>query len=1739
MPATTRQTAGPGYNFEDLTSAWLISKMLIGQRLQGVGTEGAILQSQTKSIGWIIDDLLVSTQNGASHLAVSCKANFQVSSNGLPRDFVDLAWKQWKTDGGSMQNNADCLGLVTRGRHPAFDPVWADIVNWAKSSDEELALTRIRATSKHSRIFDSIKSPAGSAVPTDLETLRLVQRLIVVPLDFQLDQSTSEAEAISRCRQLIQSGSQHDAENVWKELVQISEETRLGSGTIAISAVWDRLRPKYELKDRPNFESSWESLRALSRDSQAGIQSELPSGFSLPRSKAKDALRDLVEAHQVTVVVGESGTGKSALVKNTLDEKFPTPSQIWLGPEHAKALTSELGRRKMGVVHDLASVLMTAPSQTNVLVLDAIEKLDLDALSRMKTLTDELLNRAKPESVDFWRIVVVCQTEAWRERVQMELKKYSKATLPLATIQPAEVKEALRSSAELRWLSFREEAVSALTNLKTLSWVMRAAGVFDEGNDELTTPTAFVDGIWQFWTEGQVGPQNLLVRLAEREANFERSFAISELDATDAQIFQEKTQYLPLRKNHRNRIEFEHDLAAEWVRFQRLKEISHDIESWSPLAENPLWTGSLRLLGQFLLRQRTEASNEWIEAFTQLERQGATLPADILLDSVFLDPQATKFLFENKTFLFEKNGKYLRRLLQRFLQVATVPDVPSGIAEIDQDLELYMEAQHRFPILAYWPPMAYFLHQNIELVADLVSPIVAQICGTWCSKMPRELSDGSAMPWRREFAEIALATARSLQVDQGKASKYLGDGERPIYKAAFASVSDLPDQVASWALEVSQRRAEDPDVVLRIERAKSELAREHAEKIKSDPEYRKREADRRSRRASLPSFIDSSEPLPPWPLGPQDRIENDFQHVVLHDDVLLPMMSQLPEIASEVLLANLIEAIPRRDFSRSTYRDNVGLNFDHTYPTIFWKSPFWRFFQVQPAEALSTLIELINFATDRWSYASTLDGDRAPPSTSLTMKDGSTKAFIGNCDLYDWSQKSSTSNGQLHCALNALEKWLVSQLEGDADIQKQIEEIFETSHSLALIGVLVNVGKHTPELFCGPLLPLAGCERVFLFDEGRLKNSSFFDAFTWSRAGEVAFNMARDWAAAAYRQRNLVEVVVTQMARNSRFASSVKATTDKWVAPRDQKASLEHRILKAQLDPANYTFTTETDEIHFALPSELLADVESFQRNGSLQLAKLMLADNCRRALAQKADLPDAEASYLWDILCAPEVSTEQEDEGRQNLNKASAAAVLTVLGSSWLRRDPGREVFVKDYLRKQIEAIENVPHFGRDGFYHIDQRLEFLAHSVFHLWCESTDELAEWETALLQVLTSGDNKAAGVIGALAYRDRRKLGQSWFRIIQIGVFWSALTMLEPERDDSDAVKTRWNRWRVWLCQKKISEVDSQISGIDFLGVWNLQKKLEKERWRRAYEARDKLCIRSPEERLSFGLDTQFLSSFLHWLTQTDTEHDAETSEIASEILLSSFQYQAAYCKEHMDERGEFGLPPQFGYDVIQRLAFECARTSDDNAMSIYNAVLSLGPAADHIIDHFLGSWFIQLHKLLDTDAFCDRWKSMIQFGVERRWSEGGSWYDEQKLLRKLLGFEYSSSLQNVPDLDAKLENMSKLYEYWATNNLRKDEENVSWFACFLKSGSGRALRINGLKWLAASLTNGEKKQYWRDSRDTGSSLVDLIDKAFRDQKTTFQTDPLARHAIVKLSALLVSKQIPGAMSLQQKISTLR
>jgi hypothetical protein len=80
-----------------------------------------------------------------------------------------------------------------------------------------------------------------------------------------------------------------------------------------------------------------------------------------------------------------------------------------------------------------------------------------------------------------WRVILVGQTEFW---VSGELPKIAGApSLARWEVGPrseGDVAAVLRASAGLWWLASHHDALVALTNLKTLAWVVQAAGVFQD-----------------------------------------------------------------------------------------------------------------------------------------------------------------------------------------------------------------------------------------------------------------------------------------------------------------------------------------------------------------------------------------------------------------------------------------------------------------------------------------------------------------------------------------------------------------------------------------------------------------------------------------------------------------------------------------------------------------------------------------------------------------------------------------------------------------------------------------------------------------------------------------------------------------------------------------------------------------------------------------------------------------------------------------------------------------------------------------------------------------------------------------------------------------------------------------------------------------------------------------------------------------------------------------------------------
>jgi hypothetical protein len=415
---TTRSTAGPGFAFEDQIAAYLLLQMLMGESLPGSNDSIASrLQTQTKALGWTIDDLLAASDpgTGSQHqLAISCKSSRQVTGAGLPKDFVLAAWDQWSKAGkGPMNRDRDSLMLATRGYHPAFEPIWADIKNWV-AGDSDVALRRIGETARHRKVFASIRNPVRTRKRTvrDTELVRFVRRLEVMATDFDLANSESLRIAVGRCRGLINGGGLADGRKLWKALVDAARDAHLGHGSIELAKLISDLASEFDLKDHPSYELSWRSLEATTASHKNKIEVTLPSGFAIARQTDVAAVSTLIAQEKVAVLFGESGCGKSALVKNVLDRDFTEYRQIWLGPDELSAALSELDRTRLNLAHPLQEVLRSSSRLANVLVIDAAERLTREVRDVARQLVASLISDENPSP---WRVVVIGQTEAWSE----------------------------------------------------------------------------------------------------------------------------------------------------------------------------------------------------------------------------------------------------------------------------------------------------------------------------------------------------------------------------------------------------------------------------------------------------------------------------------------------------------------------------------------------------------------------------------------------------------------------------------------------------------------------------------------------------------------------------------------------------------------------------------------------------------------------------------------------------------------------------------------------------------------------------------------------------------------------------------------------------------------------------------------------------------------------------------------------------------------------------------------------------------------------------------------------------------------------------------------------------------------------------------------------------------------------------------------------------------------------------
>jgi len=759
------------------------------------------------------------------------------------------------------------------------------------------------------------------------------------------------------------------------------------------------------------------------------------------------------------------------------------------------------------------------------------------------------------------------------------------------------------------------------------------------------------------------------------------------------------------------------------------------------------------------------------------------------------------------------------------------------------------------------------------------------------------------------------------------------------------------------------------------------------------------------------------------------------------------------------------------------------------------------------------------------------------------LSDGTVREYAGRYWVFAWSHESSLSIGQIHCALAALERWLCDLVDAGVDVAARIESLLRMTNSIAVLAVLVNVGKHKPELFKGPLRPLLCVLEMFEWDDDRVRaHASSFDAGAWARKGEFVFEMAKAWGLAPYRQTRLREVVSRLILSDGDIAECVLARASQWTAPVTEKEKLEFKILLAELDYRNYTKgvdpATGRQGFEFKYPADVAAEITAFQDDNARLVQALTFPQKCRRFLNGTAMLNSADAERIASLMAAVDgdEKVDVDDEMRQ-APRVAAAVVLLLRGQDWLASHTETATRAQSILDTAFAEISDEEMEVGPRILAAPSHLEFAAYFAAERWIADPSEKAD-ET-VLRLLTSGDELAVQVLVGFAYRARDVLGMRWWRLLYFALLWSGLSMLQPRfGDDEEIEPPRWRRWRRWLRTRSLSSGQASADSIRPLAVAQQIEKFEARRWQRRYARDGRTFELEDGRRLSGSLDTHFLHKAFGWLFLREAGQSVPPQQLEERRkLVTAFWAHQAWWEQGSgkDDDDDYQPMHEFGYVLLDEVAHLIAESPVQAGPDLWKAVFALGPKGHYAVGHFLTCWFALVTEDTDVGEFAQRWRPMIEFLVlDDAWAKGGPWYYGQRLERHVLGFGESDRLLRAGDNARLIVTMRDLYEAWAKKRLTGDEDNLAGFCGFLSSEFGKPLRLDGLRWISDAMKADPETGKWFRDR-TSNAFMEFLDVLVAQHSAELSNDQRARQALLDLVAHAVSRQLTAAQALQERI----
>lgn len=1115
---------------------------------------------------------------------------------------------------------------------------------------------------------------------------------------------------------------------------------QLGSGLSPerISAlIWRELINDKSLEA---FRATQARLLSRSHYRLRAVRHTLGGSLSLPRTDLLSQLRASVLTKRITLIIGSSGSGKSALCKLAMQTSFQDYTRLFLHPSDIISFTetpdSTSSRDTRGIDELLTAQIIEKP----IIIIDDLSDVDDPSFDCVLNLLQNAL--ASETSTDV-RFVLVAHLDAERRvRDKIDARLGAELSIDVVKLPQLPIND-LQSShtlpADVASLVQRADEFGPALNLKLLDWLI--SSVQQEG----INTSAFqndLDLLAWFWRShvgnGRDDSQEgrALIGTALSLAN---KFT-PDLSLYDSGINSEILDTLVRRDCLRvaeEKVAVTHRFVGDCARFRYLlgKRRELDVRELATTLRNPLWSQPVRWFALYLAME-SEESETWQELLQEAKEGNHLQLIDLLLDGAILSRQPSSVL---QGCSGEHLPFFIERLISRLLAIATFPN-PAPLAGISESTpagtRLAIQEQITgIPKADLWEPIwRWLLSQDIETVIEK-SCLVFRAAEAWLNwgifaekfsfrvevaefvlnLLQRILLPDPAPPdpepeaqfdsWEQLSQIIELRQQGALPFPVHKKQYYLGDFSSNAFACIVFALRIIPERSA-WFLRVLAGREITPANRLEPTETSVSFTRHGVDVLE-----------------------------PPHPKGPSGKVNKKFRKFMLKKGgkYLNCVVRIYPQLGAELLLALTISPPGYRyEFDNNSNRLTNSLGTkgaDEIDVCTFKFIPLLSLLQINEVLAIDVIATLCKVATDywhenRWAKNKLEDRRRKTDTNGVTLLIGDNrKDFKGGRHALYWHRKYPWSPNIVACFLMTLEGWLYSR-PTKAALERSISIIFERADTVAMLGVLISLAKCDPNLLKGSLLPLQSSLQLWVWLEFELidqgQDFAFDSLKAWNALSKEQYQELAEFHQLSHRKIPLLEIALRMwLERDIPF----DATSQIWADWDNHQLNFipavsRYRALKIRAWFEGNNWVPEEDEhgsqnFRFVgtLPEDHEVDAQTESAIWNLQHFQIVMM--CRKILdGELQKTPELHRNFVTILTSEEQLSFLQERWSKKAFLDTFWAIIAVVLEFPSNELPPELENYITHYASDFSNLPISLDDFSRCQSYNRDAEA-FLAHAA------------------------------------------------------------------------------------------------------------------------------------------------------------------------------------------------------------------------------------------------------------------------------------------------------------------------------------------------------------------------------------------------------------------------------------------